>query len=248
MPNTDPNTPATPGPTASSAGGVGVRLEGVSKTYRLGDGSTLTAADDITLSIQAGRFTAIVGASGSGKSTLLHLIGAIDRPDTGSITVGEQDITALNRRQLADYRSRIGFVFQQFHLLPALTVTDNVLAPLVARKTSYDRHQRAAELIDAVGLTGRETAVPSQLSGGQQQRVAIARALIANPAVILADEPTGNLDSHTSAEILDLLRSLQHDHATTLIMATHDHQIAATADTTIHITDGQPQTLEPTPQ
>ncbi|MDN5766457.1 MAG: ABC transporter ATP-binding protein, partial [Humibacillus sp.] len=236
MPNTDRNTTATPGQTASSAGGVGVRLEGVSKTYRLGDGSTLTAADDITLSIEAGRFTAVVGASGSGKSTLLHLIGAIDRPDTGSITVGDQDITALNRRQLADYRSRIGFVFQQFHLLPALTVTDNVLAPLVARKTSYDRHRRAAELIDAVGLTGRESAVPSQLSGGQQQRVAIARALIANPSVILADEPTGNLDSHTSAEILELLRSLQHDHATTLIMATHDHQIADTADTTIHIT------------
>ncbi len=239
MPNTSPEATTSAEPTAPGTGGVGVRLEGVSKTYRFGDGSALTAADDITLTIEAGRFTAVVGASGSGKSTLLHLIGAIDRPEKGTITVGQQQITTLNRRQLTDYRAGIGFVFQQFHLLPALTVTDNVLAPLVARKTSYDRHQRAAEPIEAVGLKGREPAVPSQLSGGQQQRVAIARALIANPAVVLADEPTGNLDSHTSAEILDLLVGLQRDHATTLIMATHDQQVAATADTTIHINDGR---------
>lgn len=220
--------------------GVAVHLENVSKAYRLGDGSTLTAADDITLTIEPGQFTAVVGASGSGKSTLLHLIGAIDRPDIGTITVGKSDITALGRRDLADYRASIGFIFQQFHLLPALTVTDNILAPLVARKTSYDRHERACELVVAVGLAGRESALPSQLSGGQQQRVAIARALVAEPQVVLADEPTGNLDSHTAAEILDLLRSLQHDHGTTLVMATHDHNIAATADYTIHIRDGRP--------
>lgn len=220
--------------------GVTVHLEHVSKTYRLGDGSTLTAADDVTLTLAAGRFTSVVGASGSGKSTLLHLIGAIDRPDHGTITVGEHDITTLNRRDLADYRAGIGFIFQQFHLLPALTVTDNVLAPLVSRKTDFDRHQRARDLIIAVGLTGRETALPSQLSGGQQQRVAIARALIAKPVLILADEPTGNLDSTTSAEITDLLTSLQRDHGTTLVMATHDLDLAHAADHIIHIHDGRP--------
>lgn len=239
-------TPLPPTTTpADGRSGVAVHLRQVSKSYRLGDGSTLTAADDITLTIAAAQFTAVVGASGSGKSTLLHLIGAIDRPDTGTITVGERDLTALSRRQLADFRAGIAFIFQQFHLLPALTVTDNVLAPLVSRKTSYDRNLRAHELIAAVGLTGRESALPSQLSGGQQQRVAIARALIASPAVILADEPTGNLDSHTAAEILALLTSLQRDHGTTLIMATHDERIAATADTVIHIIDGRPQTPEP---
>lgn len=220
--------------------GVAVRLEHVTKAYRLGDGSTLTAAADVTLTLAPGRFTSVVGASGSGKSTLLHLIGAIDRPDQGRIVVGERDITALGRRDLADYRAGVGFVFQQFHLLPALTVTDNVLAPLVARKTDFDRHERARDLIAAVGLSGRETALPSQLSGGQQQRVAIARALIARPALLLADEPTGNLDSATSAEITELLTSLQRDHGTTLIMATHDLELAHAADHVIHIRDGRP--------
>lgn len=228
--------------------GDAVRLDHVSKTYRLGDGSSLTAADDLTLTIEAGRFTAVVGTSGSGKSTLLHLVGAIDRPDSGSITVGDRDLTALSRRDLADYRSGIGFVFQQFHLLPALTVADNVLAPLVARKVGFDRHDRARRLIEAVGLGGRESALPSQLSGGQQQRVAIARALIAAPSLILADEPTGNLDSHTAAEILELLTGLQRDHGTTLVMATHDEQIAATADRVIHLKDGRAdEASDPTP-
>lgn len=223
--------------------GLAVRLDHVSKTYCLGDGSTLTAADDVTLDIEAGRFTCVVGASGSGKSTLLHLIGAIDRPDTGTIHVGEHDITRLSRRALADYRASIGFVFQQFHLIPALTLTDNVLAPLVGRKTSYDRQARAHELLHAVGLAGREAALPSQLSGGQQQGVAIARALIGRPTVLLADEPTGNLDSHTAADVMQVLVDLQRKHGTTLVMATHDHDIAHAAEHTIHIADGRPYDL-----
>lgn len=139
-----------------------IRFEGVTKSY---DPARRAALAHVNVEIEKGEFVFLVGASGSGKSTLLHLIGAIDRPEKGTITVGQQQITTLNQRQLADYRAGIGFVFQQFHLLPDLTVTDNVLAPLVERKTSYDRHQRAAELIEAVGLKGRETAVPSQLSG-----------------------------------------------------------------------------------
>ncbi|GAA2018188.1 ABC transporter ATP-binding protein [Terrabacter terrae] len=220
--------------------GLAVRVEHVSKSYRLGDGSTLTAADDVTLHIEAGRFTCVVGASGSGKSTLLHLIGAIDRPDAGTIRVGEQDITSLSRRALADYRAGVGFVFQQFHLIPALTVTDNVLAPLVGRKISDDRRARAHDLLEAVGLADRKTALPSQLSGGQQQRVAIARALIGRPSVLLADEPTGNLDSQTAAGVMQLLVDLQHEHGTTLVMATHDQGIARSAERIIHITDGRP--------
>ncbi len=147
-------------PVAPNRVGVTVTLENISKTYRLGDGSSLTAADDVTLELSPGAFTSVVGASGSGKSTLLHLIGAIDRPDSGRIIVGGLDVTALGRRELADFRAGVGFIFQQFHLLPALTVTDNVLAPLVGRRSSFDRHERARELIAAVGLSGREAALP----------------------------------------------------------------------------------------
>ncbi len=200
----------------------------------------MIAADNVTLNIPAGQTTALVGASGSGKSTLLHLIGAINRPDSGTITVGEQQITGLSRRALADYRSRLGFVFQQFHLLPAFTAIDNVLAPLVARKVPFDKHHRARGLLAAVGLTGRETALPTQLSGGQQQRVAIARALINNPGLLLADEPTGNLDSKTAEDILSLLADLQRDRGTTIIIATHDIDLAASCDQVVRIHDGRP--------
>lgn len=143
-----------------------IRLRSVTKRYRLGDGSTIDAARDVDLDLEPGTLTVIVGPSGSGKSTLLHLIGAIDRPDSGTIMIGDHDITQLRRNAAADYRASIGFIFQQFHLLPAFTVQDNVLAPLVSRKVPFDRHEYARELISAVGLDGRNNSLPSQLSGG----------------------------------------------------------------------------------
>lgn len=219
--------------------GAAVALCEVTRSYRLGDGSTLCAADRIITTFSPGQTTAVLGASGSGKSTLLHLIGAVDRPDSGRITVDEVEITSLGRNALADYRASIGFVFQQFHLLPALTALDNVLAPLVARTVNFDKHDRARALLAAVGLSGREHALPAHLSGGQQQRVAIARALIHGPRLVLADEPTGNLDSTTAAGTLDLMYELQREGGTTLIIATHDHTIAERSDHILRIVDGQ---------
>lgn len=216
-----------------------LRLEGVSKRYRLGDGSTLRAADNVTLDIDARTRTAIMGPSGSGKSTLLHLIGAIDKPDAGRITVGDTEITTLTRRRLADYRGSVGFVFQQFHLISAVTVADNVSAPLVGRCSTSERRQRVREVLEAVGLEHRVDARPGQLSGGQQQRVAIARALVVRPALILADEPTGNLDSATAEEILSLLARVQREFSATLLIATHDHAIAAICDEIVHVHDGR---------
>nr|WP_300142366.1 ABC transporter ATP-binding protein [Propionicimonas sp.] len=218
--------------------GSAVVLESVSKRYRLGDGSTLTAVDDVSLSVAPGTRVALLGASGSGKSTLLHLIGAIDAPDAGSIRVGDLTITGLTERRLADYRSGIGFVFQQFHLVPGLSLLDNVHAPLVGRPFAGDRRARARELLDAVGLGDRERALPSQLSGGQQQRVAIARAMVAHPGLLLADEPTGNLDSATAAQIMDLLTRLQADYDTTVLIATHDRIAAASCEVVYRISDG----------
>jgi len=230
-----------PSPTAGTEATPGtslVRLDGVSKSYRLGDGSILTAARDVTLEILAGQRVAMVGASGSGKSTLLHLIGAIDTPDSGTISVGGQVVTGLSGRRLADYRAGIGFVFQQFNLVPGLSLLDNVAAPLVGRKVSDDKWARARELLDAVGLAGRERSLPSQLSGGQQQRVAIARALVVRPSLLLADEPTGNLDSSNAEAIMDLLLELQHRYGATIVLATHDAALAATCDQVYEIRDG----------
>lgn len=215
-----------------------VVLENVTKRYRLGDGSWLTAIDCPSFVAESGSSTALVGPSGSGKSTLLHLVGAIDKPDRGRITVGGLDLTALNRKHLADYRSTIGFVFQQYHLLPAMSALDNVLAPLVGRKVSFDRKQRALELLDSVGLAARAHAVPSQMSGGQQQRVAIARALINNPRLLLADEPTGSLDASTAAGIIELLRRLQSERGMTMIVGTHDEATAKKCDSVVTIEGG----------
>lgn len=216
-----------------------VVLDGVSKRYRLGDGSWLAAADRVSLRIGAGRRTALVGPSGSGKSTLLHLIGAIDVPDEGRITVGDVEVTGLSRRGLADFRAGVGFVFQQFHLLAALTVVDNVAAPLVMRVPVRQARARAAELLDAVGLADRAGARPGQLSGGQQQRVAIARALVVQPSLLLADEPTGNLDSTTAADIMQLLGDVQQQFATTLVIATHDAEVATWCDDVVEVRDGR---------
>jgi putative ABC transport system ATP-binding protein len=182
---------------------------------------------------------AVTGPSGSGKSTLLHLIGAIDRADSGTIMVDDVEITALRRGKLAAHRRGIGFVFQRYHLLPALTALDNVVAPVLPYRVKYDRTARARELLDAVGLGGRERSLPSQLSGGQQQRVAIARALMNKPRLLLADEPTGNLDSTNGSQILDLLLSLRQQRGMTILLATHEQHIAASCDRLLRLTDGR---------
>lgn len=217
--------------------GAHVVLQAVSKQYRTGD-TVLTATSDVTLDIVPGSTVALRGASGSGKSTLLHLIGAMDSADSGTITVDGTDLSQLGSRRLAGYRRTIGFVFQRFHLLPALTAQDNVLAPLIPVKTTFDRRARARELLDAVGLAARYDALPSQLSGGQQQRVAIARALVNQPRLLLADEPTGNLDSTTGSEILDLIERLQAETSMTMLLATHDLQVARRCSRQINLQDG----------
>jgi putative ABC transport system ATP-binding protein len=218
--------------------GAVVDLLDVSKTYRRGDGAAVPAVQDVTLTIAGGSAVALTGASGSGKSTLLHLLGAVDRPDTGRIEVDGVDIAALRRRRLPEYRRSVGFVFQRYNLLPALTALDNVLAPVLPYRVGYDKDTRGRELLEQVGLAGREDALPSRLSGGQQQRVAIARALIGSPRLLLADEPTGNLDSRTGAEILDLILQLRETSRMTVIVATHDSSVSARLGRVIRLKDG----------
>jgi len=215
-----------------------LELRGVSKRYGTGQGGQVTASDDVTFTIEAGAFVALSGASGSGKSTLLHLIGALERPDSGVIISNGTDVTTLRGAAQADYRRTIGFVFQRYNLLPGLTVLDNVIAPVLPYRTRWDKRNRARQLLAAVGLAGRERSLPSRMSGGEQQRIAIARALINTPALLLADEPTGNLDSGNAAEILDLLTRLRTEHDTTIILASHDPQIAARAERLIRLRDG----------
>jgi putative ABC transport system ATP-binding protein len=217
--------------------GAVVEVSGVAKRYSTG-AQTVVALDGVSLSIEAGALLAVMGPSGSGKSTLLHLLGAMDVPDEGIIRVGEAEVTALSRRERVEFRRRIGFVFQSFHLLPALTALDNVAAPLLPYRVDFDKHERARELLAAVGLVGREDALPSELSGGQQQRVAIARALVNDPTLILADEPTGNLDSRTGEELLQLLLDLRSQRGTTVVVATHDPVIASRCDRIVRLQDG----------
>ena len=215
-----------------------IELRGVSKHYGLGNDQLVKAADDVTLTIAAGALVALTGASGSGKSTLLHLIGAIERPDAGTIVSGGTEVTALRGAALAAYRRTVGFVFQRYNLLPALTALDNVIAPVLPYRTGWDKADRGRTLLAAVGLGGREPSLPSRMSGGEQQRVAIARALVNTPRLLLADEPTGNLDSQTATGILDLLTRLRQENQMTVIIATHDPQIAARCDRLIRLRDG----------
>jgi putative ABC transport system ATP-binding protein len=219
--------------------GLGVSLTAVSKTYRSGVGESVKAVDAVTLDIPPGQSLAITGRSGSGKSTLLHLIGAMDVPDEGRITIDGMNIARLRDSERAALRRRIGFVFQRFHLLPALTALDNVLAPVIPYRTDFDKVARARDLLGAVGLADRVKHLPSQLSGGEQQRVAIARALINHPGIVLADEPTGNLDTHTGAEIVAVLDRLRTERGLTLLVATHDASIAASCDRTLVLSDGR---------
>jgi putative ABC transport system ATP-binding protein len=215
-----------------------IELRSVRKSYGTGREERVKAVDDVTLTLAASSVVALTGASGSGKSTLLHLIGAMEKPESGAITVDGSDVTALRGGALAAYRRTVGFVFQRYHLLPALTAIDNVIAPVLPYRTSFDKRKRARDLLAAVGLAGREKTLPSKLSGGEQQRVAIARALINHPTVLLADEPTGNLDSATAAEILLLLAKVRHQHPMTVLLATHDPQVAAQCERMIRLRDG----------
>ena len=224
--------------TAITPGSGVLELRGVSKRYGTGQGGQVTAADDVTFTIEAGAFVALTGASGSGKSTLLHMIGAIERPGSGVIISNGTDVTALRGAAQADYRRTVGFVFQRYNLLPGLTALDNVIAPVLPYRTRWDKRARARGLLAAVGLAGRERSLPSRMSGGEQQRIAIARALINTPALLLADEPTGNLDSGNAAEILDLLARLRAEHGMTIILASHDPQIAARSERLIRLRDG----------
>ena len=205
-----------------------------------GSGPTqVRALDGVNMSVASGEFVAIVGTSGSGKSTLLHMLGGLDRPTSGKVMVDDNDIFALNDEALTIFRRRkIGFVFQSYNLVPVLSVYENIVLPLQldGRKVDDDFIN---EVIATLGLEERRTSLPNQLSGGQQQRVAIARALAAKPAIILADEPTGNLDSKTSQDVLGLLKVTSQKYAQTIVMITHNEEIAQLADRIIRIEDGR---------
>jgi putative ABC transport system ATP-binding protein len=196
------------------------------------------ALDAVDLDIDGGEAVALTGPSGSGKSTLLHLIGGMDRADEGQINVGGTIVGELSTRELTRYRRNVGFVFQRFHLLPGLTVINNVIAPVLPRRVDFDKRARAGELLEAVGLADRSNSMPHELSGGQQQRVAIARALLAHPPLILADEPTGNLDSANGEEIVKLMLELRARYASTLVIATHNPDVASACSRHVRLHDG----------
>ena len=215
-----------------------LRLEHVERRYHMGS-EEVRAVRGVSLSIDAGEYVAIVGPSGCGKSTLLNLLGAIDRPDAGRVLLDGRDVGALDDREATTLRlRRIGFVFQRFHLLAALSALENVELPMAEAKVpAVERRERARELLAYVGLAGRERHRPPQLSGGEQQRVAIARALANRPALVLADEPTGELDARTGAEVAALFQRLNGD-GTTLVVVTHDEELAAAAKRVVHMRDG----------
>jgi putative ABC transport system ATP-binding protein len=217
-----------------------VKLTDVHKTYRTGD-VEVYAVRGVSLDIQSGEFVALMGASGSGKSTLMNILGCLDRPTSGRYLLDDADVSVLDRDQLADIRNhKLGFVFQSFNLLPRTSARENVELPLlygVHRLTKAQLREKADSVLASVGLAGREDHHPSQLSGGQQQRVAIARALVNDPEVVLADEPTGNLDSRTSVEIMGIFQQL-NQRGITIIMVTHEQDIAAYARRNVVMRDG----------
>ena len=213
-----------------------LRCASLSKTY-LSGGQQLTVLKDITFHVEPGSFVAIVGPSGSGKTTLLGLLAGLDRPSAGTVHIDGEELGALDEERLARLRGqKIGFVFQSFQLIPTLTAVENVQVPLELR--GEPAAERAAELLERVGLGGRGHHYPAQLSGGEQQRVALARAFSTRPRVLLADEPTGNLDARTGATIIELMTELNRDLGTTLVLVTHDHDLAALARRTIRLADG----------
>ncbi|EGG91070.1 hypothetical protein HMPREF0491_02420 [Lachnospiraceae oral taxon 107 str. F0167] len=216
-----------------------IQMIDIRKEYKMGD-ETVYANDGVTLDIYKGELVAIVGKSGSGKSTLMNIIGALDVPTSGKYFLGGKDVGKLSDNQLADIRNEmIGFVFQQYNLLPRMNILENVELPLLyAHVSSREREKRAMEALEKVGLSEKAKQMPNQLSGGQQQRVSIARALAANPSLILADEPTGALDSKTSRQVLDFFKKI-HEEGNTVIMITHDNAIALEAKRVIRIADGK---------
>ncbi len=215
-----------------------LKVENLTKTYGSGE-NLVHAVDDVSFSVEKGEFVAIVGASGSGKSTLLHLIGGVDRPTSGKIFVDGNDISRMNDDKLAVFRRRqVGIVYQFYNLIPILTVEENITLPCDLDGRGVDR-ERLEMILDSFGLRARRKHLPNQLSGGQQQRTSIARALINNPSLVLADEPTGNLDSKSSEEVMSMLKMCNQSYGQTVIMITHNLDIAKQADRIITISDGK---------
>lgn len=215
-----------------------LEVKNLTKVYGTGD-AQIRALDDVSLTIAEGEFVAIVGSSGSGKSTLLHLMGGVDRPTSGQVLLNNVDVYARNDEQLAILRRReVGLVYQFYNLVPILNVVENMTLPVALDGRAVNK-ERLEDMLERLNLKGRETHLPSQLSGGQQQRVAIGRALMNAPAVVLADEPTGNLDTKNSMEIMELLRASNRDFGQTLVIITHDEEIALSADRIIAIEDGR---------
>ena len=214
-------------------------LEARNLTKYYGEGDTLVKAlDGVSLSVERGEFVSIIGTSGSGKSTLLHMLGGLDNPTSGTVIIDDKDISGLKGDELCIFRRRkIGFIFQSFNLVPSITVYDNIILPIQLDGKQVDK-DHIDNVIETLGIESKKNVLPSKLSGGQQQRVAIARALASKPAIILADEPTGNLDSKTSQDVLGLLKTTGKKYNQTIVMITHNDEIAQMADRTIRIEDG----------
>jgi len=223
-----------------------IKLDHVHKVYKMGD-IEVHALRGITLTIRQGEFVAVMGVSGSGKSTMMNIIGCLDQPTRGAYILDDRDVSKLSKDDRADIRNqKIGFVFQGFNLLARTSAIENVEMPMLyAGISAVERHRRAQEALDAVGLAGRENNHPNQLSGGQQQRVAIARALVNHPTIILADEPTGALDSRTSVEVMEIFQRLNRERSITLLIVTHEHDIAEYARRVIIFRDGKIRSDEP---
>lgn len=218
-----------------------ITLKGINKTYRTSEIETI-ALENINLDVQKGEFLSIMGPSGCGKSTLLNIIGLLDTPDSGELLINGKEMTHLKDIPLSEFRNAsIGFVFQSFHLISSLNVADNVALPLIYRNgvSAAERRRRVDEVLDRLGLSHRKRHFPPQLSGGQCQRVAIARAIIGEPEIILADEPTGNLDSKTGHEVMELLHRLNREDGRTILMVTHNEEQARNTDRIIHLLDGR---------
>lgn len=227
------------------AGKTVIRVKDLYKVYRVGD-SKVKALNGVDFTIQKGEFCSIVGTSGSGKSTLLNMLAGLEKPTKGQIVIAGEHIEKKSENQLVKFRrEHIGFIFQSFNLLPALSAVENVALPLTFQgMDKTKRLEKASQVLDLVGLSKHKNHKPTQMSGGQQQRVGIARALVVSPQIIFADEPTGNLDSHTSAEVMELIRKIIHEQNQTLVMVTHDDHLAGFADRIFRISDGKIVSIE----
>jgi lipoprotein-releasing system ATP-binding protein len=223
-----------------TANGRLIEVDALSKSYLVGK-RRLTVLKDLSLTIERGEMVAVIGASGVGKSTLLHVLGGLDMPDTGSIQIDQVELARLTDAELTAFRNRhVGFVFQFHHLLPEFTAQENAEMPLrIARRPAQEYRERAAHLLARVGLSDRADHIPGMLSGGEQQRVAIARALVADPTLLLADEPTGDLDEHTAESLHDLLREMHRERGLTSVIATHNPRLAAACDRVLRLEDGK---------